>query len=160
MRIIKLFTGEDVIVDDEDYEYLSGFKWSLHKSPSHPIGYAHMITKTTKKRWYMHRLIMVHHGKDISGKLVDHWDLNTLNNQKVNLRPASHCQSQYNKGIQANNRSGYKGVCRAKGRKAWTVQINKDGKKFFRKTFKSFPDAAQVSLLVRFLAHGEFANFG
>jgi hypothetical protein len=158
MMIMRLPTGENVQVDDEDFNYLSGFKWAIHKSPSHPIGYAQAQETGSRKHWYMHRMIMARHGFDIAGKLVDHRNLNTLNNQKHNLRIATHCESQYNKGMQRNNRSGYKGVSRH--RKVWVVQMHKLGKPLPRYYFANIKDAAQASMLLRFLHHGDFANLG
>jgi hypothetical protein len=41
---------------------------------------------------------------------IDHKDRDGLNNQKLNLRAATHSQNNANKGLKANNTSGFIGV--------------------------------------------------
>jgi hypothetical protein len=159
MKSIEIAQGKFATVDDDDYECLSTeYWWWFHKDESHPIGYAQGQHKLSKKHVYMHRVIAERMGIDVSGKLVDHINLNTLQNTRSNLRPATHSQSQHNKGLQCNNKSGYKGVSWWNKRELWIVQLNKGRKKFARCYFRSLLDAAQASMLLRYLAHGEFAN--
>jgi hypothetical protein len=77
--------GKDkfVLVDDDDYEKLSRYKWCWSK------GYALRSYSENKKRIYvfMHRQIL---GLNYSDKiLVDHINFDRLDNRKENLRLCS-----------------------------------------------------------------------
>jgi hypothetical protein len=60
---------------------------------------------------------------------VDHADGDGLNNTRANLRPATDAQNARNARLRVDNRSGFKGVCRVKGRESWQAQITVNGKK-------------------------------
>ncbi|GIP08162.1 hypothetical protein J1TS5_03320 [Paenibacillus macerans] len=93
-------------VDDEDFEWLSRWKWQLHRD-----GYAYRTTtmKGKKKHIKMHRLIM----DEPKRKHVDHRDNNRLNNQRRNLRVSTPRQNQRNKPAMGGT-SKYKGVYRVR----------------------------------------------
>lgn len=94
------------LVDDSDYEWLSQWKWQLHRD-----GYAYRTTtvKGKKKHIKMHRLIM----GEPKVKHVDHRDRNRLNNQRDNLRVSTPRQNQRNKPA-IGGTSAYKGVYRVR----------------------------------------------
>ena len=80
MKKIKLTQGKYAMIDDEDYERVSQYKWTAEKCSKSENYYARNRTINTK----MHRLIM---GLDSSSKLVvDHIGHNTLDNRKKYLR--------------------------------------------------------------------------
>lgn len=70
------------MVDDEDYEFLSKWKWAL--SRPYPNGYVRRSTWVGKKTKdiKMHRILT----NAPDGMEVDHIDGDILNNQKSNLR--------------------------------------------------------------------------
>lgn len=94
------------LVDDADYEWLSQWKWQLHRD-----GYAYRMTTVKGKRKHvkMHRLIM----GEPKGKHVDHRDNNRLNNHRDNLRVSTPMQNQRNKPAMGGA-SAYKGVYRVR----------------------------------------------
>ena len=51
--------------------------------------------------------------------LIDHKDMNRLNNQRLNLRPATHSQNKANRNAQVNSKSGIKGVSYSSKRNKW-----------------------------------------
>lgn len=60
--------------------------------------------------YFAHRIAWkLHYGKE-PPDLIDHKDTNGLNNRIKNLREASKSENSYNRGAQANNTSGVKGV--------------------------------------------------
>lgn len=74
--------------------------------------------------------IALHTGKDIPPHMeADHIDRNGINNRITNLRQVTYAQNLYNRGINRNNSSGFKGVCLDKKRGAWEAYIWKDYKK-------------------------------
>lgn len=78
MSSIPLTQGRVVLVDDEDYEWLSERKWHAHKSSTH--WYAACWIKGKMIR--MHRLIT----DAPDGLVVDHINGDTLDNRRCNLR--------------------------------------------------------------------------
>ena len=93
MKEIVLGRGKSVaLVDDEDYEWLSQWKW--YDSTNGPARYEKVLGKTNPKQILMHRIIM----NTPSHLEVDHWDHNRFNNQKSNLRNCTHkenCQNSF-----------------------------------------------------------------
>jgi len=81
MKKIKIYNADCfALVDDEDFEYLNQFKWSVSFG-----GYATRAKEVEGGRYtiiQMHREIM----NTPRGLVVDHWDHNGLNNQKSNLK--------------------------------------------------------------------------
>jgi hypothetical protein len=110
MKFIQLTQGKQAIVDDEDFELLSQFKWYAMKS-GHNVYAARGGGK--RRMELLHRLIL---GVTDSKIEVDHINGDGLDNRRSNLRVATHADNQHNPGTPTNNTSGYKGVhwCRTK----------------------------------------------
>lgn len=111
--------GLVALVSDEDYPRLSQHAWRAHKSkegrhyasrkvPSTPCA---NCGQSKSVQIYMHREIFEHTLSDAqtlaSDTLVDHKDGNTMNNQRENLRAATHCENAWNC---APATDGFKGV--------------------------------------------------
>lgn len=125
MKQIKLTLGQVALVDDEDFEFLNQFKWQAVKKPNtfyavknFPNGKGKQISV------YMHRIILQLKDSKIH---CDHKDGNGLNNQKYNLREATHAQNQRNKKARETGTSRYKGVTLRKSYTKWraTIILNK-----------------------------------
>jgi len=84
------------LVDDTDYTQLIRYKW--HYSG----GYA--VTTVARRTQSMHAMIV---GKR-PGQVIDHINRNRLDNQRQNLRHATHAQNARNRLWQ--NKTGYRGV--------------------------------------------------
>ena len=111
--------GYSVLIDDEDYEKIKDFSWRRTC-----YGKPYFAAESNGIKVILHRIIM----NAPDGYLVDHRDCNTLNNVKSNLRICDKSQNGMNRGKQANNTSGYKGVSWSKGKNKWRAYIsNKDG---------------------------------
>jgi len=122
MKEIKLTQGKVALVDDEDFEELNKYKWSVAVR-GHNI-YVGRNKKMGLNKWsrvYMHREIL----KDIKEGMIDHIDGNGLNNCKLNLRPCS--RSQNNQNIQYKNPkcvSRFKGVWYDKRYGTWVAKVD------------------------------------
>lgn len=127
MRRLPLTQGKFALVDDCDYEYLSQWKWYFHKRQSWKTGYAsrNKITANSRQTIRMHREVAKLHG--FLAKRIDHRDRNGLNNQSLNLRPATPGQNRVNSTLQSNNTSGYRGVCWSERHHKWaaTIRVNR-----------------------------------
>lgn len=74
-----------VLVDDEDYEFLSRFSWFAKKSRHGWYACASVRVKQRVITFRLHRLVM----RCFSDQTVDHRDFDHWNNQKDNLRMIS-----------------------------------------------------------------------
>ena len=91
---IPLTRDVSAIVDIEDYERLSKYKW-----------HATICDKRTiATRWTKDATILMH--REILGfpdsESIDHANGNSLDNRKSNLRPCSHAQNTWNKGFKVS----------------------------------------------------------
>lgn len=102
-KLIYLYGGKVTVVDEEDYEELSKYKWSLTSN-----GYAKRTecNNIGRKTVRMHRQIM----KVNENQELDHINGDKLDNRKGNLRIVTHGQNMFNKKRYANASSKYKGV--------------------------------------------------
>lgn len=124
MKEINLTQGKVALVDDEDFEELSQYKWFAQKAVN--TFYAERVDMTTgkPKKIKMHREIMKTH----KGMETDHIDHNGLNNCKSNLRNVTHRQNGQNRG--EDKSSKYAGVSWHKVSMKWSarIRINKKRK--------------------------------
>jgi hypothetical protein len=156
MKDIALTRGKVTTVDDEDYEYLSKFKW--HAQPSRETFYAVRTQRIGSKRVQirMHRVIL---GISESSLFADHRDRNGLNNQKNNLRLATILENNRNKSGQKNSKSKFKGVSWYPRNKKWGVRIRiKEIGQIFIGLYKDESEAAKEYDIVATKYFGEFAK--
>lgn len=137
------------LVSDVDYPALREFSWSI--TEANASGKPYVRTFVGKATVYMHRAIV----KCPSTFKVDHRDNDGLNNQRPNLRVASHDQNNYNR--EGWSLSGYKGVSRRGRRYRARLQING-----VEKCLGNFDTAIEAAVAYDIAAHelfGEFAWF-
>ena len=121
--------GKKIIhVDEEDFEFLDKMTWTVFRARN-TFYAAGIIRKRYRKdgdpaRVKMHRWIM----KCPDGMQVDHKDGNGLNNQKDNLRIATHAQNSKNKRVIRQTPSGFKGVAYNAKKGLYCARIGVDGK--------------------------------
>jgi hypothetical protein len=155
MKQIPLTRGLVALVDDEDYEAISAYKWSCRG------GYASrsetLPGKPGKQRTvYMHRVILGIEFGD--SRKVDHKDCDKLNNTRANLRAVTHAQNMQNRRMHSNNTSGAKGVSFVLG--YWRAHIRVNGVGILLGCFKNHADAAAAYRNAAVKYHKEFANLG
>ncbi len=160
MKIIYIdspkYGVKEVMVDDEDYEYLSQFKWHVYKPWK-----TFYARKQTPGGWrkgqkdYMHRMILNLNDSKIS---VDHKDHNGLNNQKSNIRACTHQQNCRNHPSEITSTSKFIGVSYSIERKKWCAQIGHNRKTIPLGRYSSEEEAARVRDKKAKELFGEFAN--
>ena len=140
MKTIQLTRGMVTVVDDEDFEFLSQWKW--HAGCCGGLFYARRDVKVGEKRHviYMHRVLI----GAVEGQGVDHKDRSTLNNQKSNLRFANQTSNNANTRLRKNNTSGFKGVVWHKASKRWIANVTAKGKRIHVGLFDSPKQAADA----------------
>jgi hypothetical protein len=132
--------GGAVLVDEEDYRFLSQWVWRLNSN-----GYAGRSGKkiledgTTKFTWIlMHRVIM----KTPAGLCTDHVDGDKLNNQRANLRICTVGENNRNVKKRSSTSSKYKGVNWHGRNQLWHAWIRVDGRSMYLGGFKEEEAAA------------------
>lgn len=152
MKSIPLSQGKFAVVDDEDYEWLSNWKWSFGCG-----GYAVRNRKPregSRKVIYMHREIMA----TPDGMECDHKDENKIHNCRSNLRNCTHAENNRNVARPRNNTSGYKGVWYVKKTGRWLASVKVNGKQHSLKTWVMPEDAARAYDKAAKKYFGEFAS--
>jgi hypothetical protein len=133
MKTFNLVSGQEVIVDDDVYEWAKDYRW--YKS-----GTSHVARRLPGGKWqWLSRLIM----QPPKGFEVDHIDRNPLNNRRDNLRVVTHSTNQQNR-IQSNNTSGYKGVSFRANRGTYRAFIKQHGKQITLGCFLDPEEAARA----------------
>ena len=150
MKKIKLTNNKYTLVDDEDYKYLSQFKWIYRR------GYATRFVyfKNSNKGYALHREVI----KVKKNQMLDHINRNTLDNRKNNLRICNKAQNAMNCKIHKHNTSGYKGVSWFRTSKKWRAYIVISNKQKHLGLFKTKKDAAIAYNTSAKKLFGEFAN--
>lgn len=145
--------GKRAIVDDEDYEWLKQWHWSINA-----YGYAYHLDysngKHNSKFFLMHRLIL----NAPKGKQVDHIDGNRLNNTRGNIRIATRKQNLLNRGKTIKNKSGFKGVYWDSRQKRWNANLNYNGKSIYLGCSKHVLEAAYIVNKAISKHHKKFAH--
>jgi len=131
-------------IDIEDIPLVEGKHFRIN-----PKGYVIAGHKPIK---LLHRLIMnVPHNA-----IIDHADMNTLNNCKSNLRICDRSKNGMNRKSPKSNTSGYKGVIFHKN--YWNAQISASGKHIYLGNFKHKEAAAYAYNFMAKQLHKEFAQ--
>jgi hypothetical protein len=156
---INLTQGYTTLVDDEDYEQLSKYKWF---AAVQKYGKVYAARSTPAIEWlFRPRLIPMHielMGAAPKGHEVDHKNNDSLDNRRSNLRIATIAQNRQNSKKRSDNTTGYKGVNRAETDNRWLARIQNDGKTYYLGTYKTPIEAAQAYDEKARELHGEFAR--
>jgi len=154
MKTITLTQGKVALVDDEDFEFLSQWKWSIQKKP-HDKYYARTSIKINGKwrRVTMHRMIL----RPQNGRITDHINNNGLDNRRCNLRCCNQSQNLQNRTNQPHS-SRFKGVSWVANRKRWLAAICVEGKRINLGRFIGEDEAAKAYDRAAKCHFGSFAN--
>lgn len=157
MKKIQLTKGKVALVDDEDYQYLSQFKWQALKGRHtyYAVRQEWISGKNRSKCIYMHREIL---GLNNPKDHCDHGDGDGLNNQRFNIRKCSNNQNRFNMRHRDVGTSKFRGVCFDKRVKKWRSRVNKDKKAHELGFFNTQEDAAKAYNFKAIELFGEFAN--
>ena len=87
MKTFPVSRGFTAIVDDEDFDIVSGYRWSSWTNKAGNIYVFRTVQNPdgSRRSLYLHRFLM----GEPDGLLIDHKDRNGLNNTRTNLRIAT-----------------------------------------------------------------------
>lgn len=133
VKLIPISENRRTIVDDDDFDFLNQFKWSISEKSCmyYPVAYY------KGKQLIMHRVIM----NAPRNMVVDHINGNTLDNRKSNLRIVTPHQNHRNQHVPKTSK--YRGVYRNKNR--WIVNIMCNHKTVIRKAFEDEEEAGVIA---------------
>lgn len=122
----------------------------------HPSG--HLTVGIDGKYYLVHRIIWaIVYGKSPDGE-IDHRNGIGSDNRIDNLRIASISQNNMNRGIQKNNKSGYKGVYWKEPNKRWVASIRVNNKLINLGGFDTPQDAHRAYAEAAHRFFGDFAR--
>lgn len=101
--------------------------------------------------WYWHTGVWPDRSSDI-----DHVNGNRDDNRIENLRLARRAQNMWNGKVRSDNKTGYPGVVKPKGRSKWDARIKVDGKFHFLGAFNTYEEAVAARQAAEKIFHGEF----
>jgi hypothetical protein len=158
-RRIPLTKGQFTIVDAEDFEKLSGYKWYVIRKGR--TFYAERADRGGRKKRNipMHRQIL----DEPAGKCIDHINHNGLDNRRANLRIVTQEQNNWNnRKYRGNFSSRYKGVSWVKRNGRWLAKIVYKHKNIYIGYFDDEASAAKAYDAKARELFGEYAalNFG
>ena len=143
MKKLKLTKGRFAIVDDDDFDFLSQWKWSFND-----LGYAvrfkyigRVQGKPKYSPIYLHRVI----NNTPDGFETDHINRDSLDNRKENLRRATKSQNGRNKYADKRNTSGIRGVSFYSRTQKWRVRISVDKKELSFGYYENLEEARMVA---------------
>jgi hypothetical protein len=137
IRYIPLTRGLFAIVDAEDYEWLSKYKWHAGRPTRAGKIYARRSTHGGGVI-LMHRMIM----NPPKGMVVDHINGNTLDNRRCNLWVCTQAENIQNGGLHKGAKNRFKGVY-PNGRK-WYGRVKYKGETYYLGLFDDEVEAAKA----------------
>jgi hypothetical protein len=151
-REIPLTNGLVALIDADDVERVSKFKWYASEKDK----WTYALKGRTDESPYaaMHRFIM----NAPEGLHVDHINGNGLDNRKSNLRICTNQQNRWNQDSHRGSSSQYKGVFFEKRRERWRAEIRFDHRRIKLGDFPNEIEAAKAYDKIAWLCFGEFAR--
>lgn len=150
MKILTV-KGLEFMLDDDIYERVKGFRWSLI---SGRYATRKITTKVGRITFMLHWEVI---GAPPIGLTIDHADGNTFNTQRSNLRFATPRQQKMNKKSWCE--CGLKGVKSTNNKKnPWMARIRLNGKEVHIGVFKTKKEASDAYFEAAKRLFGEFAS--
>jgi len=153
-KILVTRNNYEILIDEEDYEFLNQFWWKVIKKMK---VYKDLQSTHFGRIVRMSRLLLNITDPKI---FIDHINGNTLDNRKSNLRVCTPKQNSRNIGKRKGNyTSKYKGVNWNLKSNKWTARIATDNGRKFLGYFNNEKDAAIAYNKAAEIYHKEFARY-
>lgn len=144
MKKLPLTQGLFAKVDDEDFDFLNQWKWHAMKG-------RYAVRRDSDKVYiYMHRVIM----GVTDQREIDHRNGDGFDNQKSNLRIATHRQNIANRKLNKESSTKLKGVYKKRDCERWAAECAHK----YLGIFKSPQEAAVAYNEAAIRVYGDFAR--
>lgn len=143
--------GRVCVFDKEDYDILSRLYWS-------PRADGHIRASLNGRNIELARYILESYGACLDDMVVDHKDLNPLNNRKSNYRVCTFRENRMNHSRFKNNTSGYSGVTYRKEKNQWIARITVNYKRIFLGYFETKEEAIKARKRAERKYYGEYSS--
>jgi len=153
VKTINLTQGMVTLVDDQDYEELSKYKWYAHKTRCAVYAVKNAPIAGGQVMIHMHRHLL----QASTSQQVDHINSDGLDNRRSNLRFCTTSQNMQNQR-KTHGTSRFKGVCWHKQRCRWQASIVINSTFRYLGLFDSQYDAAEAYDIEARNYFGEFAR--
>lgn len=139
-----------VKIDREDIEKISKYRWFVNKNSA---GNYYALTNVTAEKYRCTSILMHRYIMGFPIEIIDHANRDSLDNRKVNLRPATRAQNAANAGLR-KSKTGYRGV-RTHTLNS-TARISIGGKEIY---LGKFPTPLEAALAYDTAAKEHFGEF-
>lgn len=151
---ISLSSKYTTILDEDDYEYISQWKWHTGNGKYSLYARRSAIKDGKNICIFMHREI----ARTPLNLKTDHINGNTLDNRKSNLRICTNAENCRNQNKSNNTTSKWKGVSWHKGTTCWQARIKINWKLIHLGIWNTEEEAAKAYDIAALKYHGEFAR--
>jgi hypothetical protein len=153
MKEIRLTKGYVALVDDDDYDAISKYKWRVKISENTNYAITSKWINGKAVSFLMHRIIMA----PLVNEWIDHVNRNGLDNRCCNLRKCNRAENRANSKDNGGT-SKYKGVSWSRNMGKWRANIMINHKILHLGYFNNEKQAARVYDMVAMKHHKEFAK--
>lgn len=143
MKCLKTSEGVEFLIDDDDFENISKYRWCIYDRYLE----SYINGKNIKLSRFIMKADKDHHVDHINGDLLD--------NRKANLRLCSRYQNQQNRKINKDNVCGHKGI-QLMNNGRYRVRIQTNGKREHIGCFERLVDAINCRREIGKESHGKF----
>ena len=135
MQHIPVSQGHYAIVDDDDFELLSEFKWCYRAERNAQSGYAvrHHKVDGRDRLLYLHRQLM----KPPEGHEVVFLNFDKLDCRRANLRVVTKEEARRHHRVRKDSKSGIKGVRYNPGNRSWSAYVYRGDRCYHIGTYHS-----------------------
>ncbi len=154
-RTIELTQGKVTIVNEKHYDWLSQWKWCAQRNNDNFYAVRTFWIGNHCFGLKMHRVILGLTAGD--KRLVDHVNLDGLDNREENLRIATTSKNAMNRHVTKISKSGLKGVFFYRGK--WRASIGLNNRDIFLGDYATTELTHEAYCEAAAKYHGKFARF-